>query len=282
MFTPLTHWTLAAAAVAMAAMPSMASAQLRDWDEPPGPVHVDISASAGWLTSTDWSDLVLLGNIASGGGVEQVIMRDLNVDPGLVLDAAVTYWEGRAGLRVHGGFAESCLAVGRTCGDPAGGASGTVGVNSYQYDVGAAIGLLPYTARRPVWPYVFFGIGGITYDLGRTVGPPLSLVVSGAGSSAALRRPSSVILTVEELGVETRLALNFGIGTDLSLPLGPAGLGVRLEVSDLVHESPIHLSITQIGGLFDPQREEIEFGPVHNIRASAGIVLQFGRARGTP
>lgn len=269
-----------AALAAVLALPLPADAQLGDFDEPRGPAHLDVSAVAGWLAATDWSDLVVLGNVSSGGIVQQVLVRELNVGSGAGLDVAVTYWEGRYGFRVHGGFSDSCLAVGRTCGQ-IGAEGGTAGLDMYRYDVGGAIGLLSYTPRRWAWPYVFLGLGGVTYDLDETVGPPLGLVVSrpddAGGQGGGVRASDTVLVTVEELGVETRLAFTIGVGTDFRLPLGNGGMGVRLEVADTIHRSPIDLSVTHIGGLFGADPEEVVFDPVHNLRASAGVVVQFGR-----
>src|SRR5688572_11962147 len=124
---------------------------LRLDDPPPGPPRVDISGSGGLLMSTDWSDLVLLGSVSPAvGALEQVLVRDLTVDPGPVYDGTITYWRGRYGFRAHAGFARSCVATGRSCGDLASPVDGTgrVHVKSYAYDVGGAIGLMEYKAAR--------------------------------------------------------------------------------------------------------------------------------------
>jgi hypothetical protein len=252
-------------------------------DPPPGPPRVDISGSGGLLMSTDWSDLVLLGSVSSvAGALEQVLVRDLTVDPGPVYDGTVTYWRGRYGFRAHTGFARSCIAVGRTCGDIASFADGTgsVHVKSYAYDVGAAIGLLEYEPTRWAWPYAFFGVGGVTYDLDRTVGPPLTFIQRRPMTDAAaviVGQPDNVLITFNELGLETRLALNIGVGTDFRIPLGPAGIGVRLELSDHVHQSPVDLQVTSLDAYDFGRQGMPNFGVVHNLRAAAGVVIHFGR-----
>ena len=249
-------------------------------DPPPGPPRLDLSGSGGLLSSTDWSDLVLFGTVSpASGALQQVLVRDIVVDPGPVYDGTVTYWEGRYGFRAHASYGKSCLAVGRSCGDIAAitGDSGTVSVKSYSYDVGGAIGLLPYRAQRWVWPYVFFGAGAVTYDLARTVGPPLTFIehppVTSTGA-ALVRDPDPLLISIEELGVETRFAVNFGIGTDLRIPVGPAGVGLRFELSDHLHESPINVQVLSLDDFAGERR--LRFGTVHNLRAAVGVVLHFG------
>ena len=270
-----------AIALVVTLAPERAEAQFPR-ERPPGPKRVDLSGSGGLLLSTDWSDLVLLGSTSPvGGTVEQILVRDLVVDPGPVYDASLTYWEGRYGFRAHGGFGRSCLAVGRSCGDLAALAEGTgsVKIKSYRYDIGAAIGLLHYKPDRWAWPYVFVGLGGVTYDLDRTVGPPLTFIersVAPNGQTVVVRdNPAPLLIAVDELGVETRLALNFGVGTDFKIPLGPTSLGLRLELSDHVHDSPVNLQVTNLDSFRDAS--QLRFGAVHNLRASAGVVLQLGR-----
>ena len=50
-----------------------------------------------------------------------------------------------------------------------------------------------------------------------------------------------------------------------------------LEVSDHVHRSPVVIEIANLEG-FTPARDtRVDFGFVHNLRAAAGLVVQFGR-----
>jgi opacity protein-like surface antigen len=252
-------------------------------DSPPGPPRVDISATGGWLLSSDWSDTVLLGSVSPvTGALEQVLVRDLVVDPGPVYDGTVTYWEGRYGFRAHAGYGKSCLAVGRSCGNLAAitpGESGTVKVKQYSYDIGGAIGFLSYDDDRWVWPYAFGGIGGVTYDLDRTVGPPLTFIQgqpSVPGGPVVSHGPSTLLISLEELGVESRIAFHLGFGTDFRIPLGSAGLGVRVELSDSMHESPLDVEVVALDA-FRRSDAELDFGIVHNLRAALGVVVQFGR-----
>jgi hypothetical protein len=263
------------ATIVIVASPIAAAAQTDLFAIPPGPKRVDLSGSSGFLLSTDWSDLVLLGSVSTiSGALEQVLVRDLEVEPGPVFDGVVTYWEGRYGFRVHGGYASSCLAPGGNCN------SGAVDVKSYMYDFGGAVGLIDYRRNALAWPYFFFGIGGVTYDLEQTVGPPLSFIERRPPGSPDAKvfvfdDPNQLLITIDELGVETKFALNLGVGADLRIPLGPASVGLRLEVSDSIHQSPIDLNVVNLdefGGT-----TTINFGFVHNLRAAAGLVIQFGR-----
>jgi hypothetical protein len=273
-----------AIAAAILLLPSWALAQTDLSAIAPGPKRVDVSGSGGFLLSTDWSDLVLLRSTSVvAGTVEQVLVRNLVVDPGPVFNVAVTYWEGRYGFRAHGGFARSCLAAGRSCGELAtrGEIGNSVGVETWMYDVGGAVGLLDYRPGMWVWPYVFVGVGGVTYNLERTVGPPLTIIerVPPPGVERPILiapdEPREVLFAIDELGVETRLALNLGVGTDFRIPVGPAGIGVRFELSNHIHRSPLGVRIWERAGASDEGR--LDFGVVHNLRAAAGLVVRFGR-----
>ena len=260
-----------------------AAAQYDPFSIDPGPRRVDVSGSGGLLLSSDWSDLVLLGSVSSVSGVlEQVLARDLVVDPGPVFDGVVTYWEGRYGFRVHGGFARSCLAVARSCTAATfAGTSGTVDVDTWIYDVGGAIGLIDYRRGAIAWPYVFVGVGGVTYDLERSVGPPLTFVErrppGTSGVIVARSDPDPLLIAVDELGIESRFALNLGVGSDFRVPVGGGSVGVRLELSDHIHRSPVDIRIENLEGFRPAPNSRIDFGYVHNLRAAAGLVVQFGR-----
>jgi hypothetical protein len=271
-------------ALAASTLPTLAEAQLERIA--PGPKRVDITGSGGFLLPTDWSDLVLLGSVSPvTGALEQVLVRDLVVDPGPVYDGTVTYWEGRYGFRVHGGFARSCLAAGRTCGvlTSLGEPVSKVNVDTYMYDVGGAIGLIDYRPDRIAWPYFFFGAGAVTYNLDQSVGPPLTFIErrgSRGGSDVVISRedPDTLLISVDELGIETKFALTFGIGTDFRIPAGPASVGIRLEVSDNLHGSPMDLNVANLDVPGVAGRDaRLGFGMVHNLRAAVGLVLQFGR-----
>jgi hypothetical protein len=87
-----------------------------------------------------------------------------------------------------------------------------------------------------------------------------------------------VLIAIEELNLETKFALNVGVGTDVRVPLGPASVGIRLEVTDHIHRSPLDVVVVPVdrsrraggGTSLDP-------GYVHNFRVAGGLVLQFGR-----
>jgi hypothetical protein len=261
--------------------PVPATAQTDPYSIFPGRPRLDISGSSGLRLSTDWSDLILLGSVSPGSGaLEQVLARDVVIEPGTVFDLAVTYWEDRYGFRVHGGFARSCLAMARRCGS--GNAAG-VDVGAWTYDIGGAIGLVDYSPARWVWPFVFLGVGGVTYDLEATPGSPLTFIeqppVGDRGRTFIVSdgaRPLAIV--IDELGLETKLAFNAGIGTDVRLPLGAGGVGLRLELSDHVHTSPMQVRIVNVGGITGADGgTRLNAGWVHNFRASAGLVVQFGR-----
>jgi hypothetical protein len=253
----------------------------------PGPKRVDISVAGGLRMSTDWSDLVLLGAVSpASGALEQVLTRELVVRPGPVFDAVATYWEGRYGFRTHVGFAESCLTNGTSCADAAGRAAvrGAVDLNVWTYDIGGSIGLVEYRSGTWVWPYVLLGVGGVTYDLERTVGPPLTFIDESPPRTSDGRVVVSgddadpVLISIDELNLETKFALNVGVGTDLRVPLGPASVGVRLEVSDHIHRSPLDVIVVPVdGSRRGGGGVQFDSGYVHNFRVAGGLVLQFGR-----
>jgi hypothetical protein len=259
-------------------LPAPASAQVlpepwadaRDW-----PPRVDLSASVGVLSPTDWSNLVLLGSVSAAGVVEQILARELRVDADKAYGGAVTYWEGRYGFRVQGAYSKSSLRIS--------GAS-PVGVKTWLYDVRGVIGALDYRPSRKVLPYGFVGFGGITYDLADTVSPPLTFITQApavpTGQSVIVLgdRGRQFILSEDELDAKTVFAVNFGVGTDFRLPIGPGGAALRLELSDHVAPSPLGLHISQVSaadGFIANSR--VRFGAVHHLSASAGVVLQIGR-----
>ncbi|MGH2436165.1 MAG: hypothetical protein ACRDFA_04135, partial [bacterium] len=269
---------VAALAIVTADRPAFAQTDLSTIA--PGPRRVDLSGSSGFLLSTDWSNLVLLGSVSTvSGALEQVLVRDLFVEPGPVFDGAVTYWEGRYGFRAHAGLARSCLAVGRNCNDVIGlpGAADSVDVDTWMYDIGGAIGLVDYARGTRVWPYVFLGVGAVTYNIERTISPPLTFIERrpprpAEAQAAIISRddPDQLLISIDELGVETRFALNVGVGTDFRIPLGPGGIGLRFELSDHIHRSPVEVLVTNIEAFGGTRRETpVDFGFVHNLRAAA-------------
>jgi hypothetical protein len=275
-------------------LPSPVAAQQwgQPWADPDDrPARVDISASVGFLAPTDWSDLVLLGTISSATGVlEQVLVRDLRVNADEEFAGAVTYWRGRYGFRVQGGFSNSAVVIGGPLTDAFGPPSTadvlSIDVDTYMYDIRGAIGFLEYSPQRWVLPYGFFGMGGITYDLAQRVSPPLLTFVERSRTRPDGSRDVFIVeddgreflLAIDELGTETVFAFNFGVGADFRIPLGPAGVGLRLELSDHIASSPVGLRIADLrrSGLL-ASSTDASFGPVHHLRAAAGFVVQIGR-----
>jgi hypothetical protein len=260
----------------------------QDWTQPwadplDRPPRVDVSATAGVVAPTDWSDLVVLGSLSSAtGALEQVLVRDVRVEPGSTFGASATYWRARYGFRVHGAFSDSSLAFGSSF-DASDDALGSIDVDTWTYDVRGAVGLIEYAPNRIAWPYVFVGLGGITYDLSRTVSPPLLTFIEqpppGGSRDTVIVEDNGrqFVVAVDELGLETVFAFNFGIGTDFRIPLGPGGIGVRLELSDHISPSPLTLRIRQLGVGGLTGADSVRFGMVHHLRAAAGLVVQIGR-----
>ena len=277
--------TLLLLSVLLIGIPCTAAAQWDPFNPPRDPKHVDVSGTAGFRLSTDWSDLILLGSVSPSTGVlEQVLGRDLVFRPGPVFDATVMYWEGRYGFRAHGGFSRKCLAIAGRCGaipTLTGLTQGSVDVDASSYDFGGAFGLTQYHQNPWVWPYVFFGFGGVTYNIKQNLSPPLQMFIerrppASADITITKDRGQTFLIAVDELGIETKFAMNFGIGTDLRVPLGAAGVGLRLELSDNMHESPLNIQVAELN-TFTDDVVRANGGLVHNLRASAGLVLHFGR-----
>jgi hypothetical protein len=285
------RWRLVCACLALAVPRSIAA---QDWDRPwsdprDRPPRVDLSVSAGMVAPTDWSDLVVLGTISPiAGALEQVLVRDLRVEPDREFGAAVTYWEDRYGFRVQGGLSRSSLIVGADLGATAApvGEVRAADVDSWFYDVRGVVGLVEYSPTRRVLPYAFIGFGGITYDMDRTITPPLLTFIerrpAGFPSSGDIvvveDDGREFLLSVDELGRETVFAGNFGVGTDLRIPMAGSALGLRLEFSDHVARSPVGLRIRELGssgGL--TSAADVRFGVVHHLRLAVGVVVQVGR-----
>jgi len=282
--------------VALTMVPALSAAQ--DWSQPwadpeDRPARVDFSASGGFLMPTRWSDFVLLGSLSPGVGVlEQVLTRDVHVEPDTEFTAAATYWRSRYGLRVHGGFSRSSVSISAvpvargSSSTPASAISGeaaSVGVDTWLYDLGAAIGFLEYEPRRSVWPYGFFGLGGITYNLKQTIAPPLTFVErppsAPAGNTIIVASDGrQFLLTTNALSIETVLAFNVGLGTDFRLPLKNGGVALRLEVGDHIAASPLAFRIEELSPFGAvPSDGGARYRLVHHLSATAGLVVQFGR-----
>src|SRR5262249_11483481 len=152
------------------------------------------------------------------------LSRDVHVKTDTEFAAAATYWRSRYGFRVHTAFSRSTLQVSDAvvvgAASPAASASdiNSVGIDTWLYDIGGAIGFVEYSPGRSVWPYGFVGVGGITYNLKQTIPPPLTFV-GQAPSQPAVGRNTTVIvgdgrqflLTTNALSQETVFEVNVGM-----------------------------------------------------------------------
>lgn len=273
---------------------STASAQQRDlWNEYDGPRRIEVAANGGFFMSTDWSNLVFLESIgALGESQRQVLLRQFSVAPKLGAMGSVTYWKGRYGFRVHGGFVRSCVTTGNRC-------DGTttpdqtdlpvteIALDQYTYGVQGIVGLTEHSPGQWFRPYLIVGAGGVTYNPDQPISSvlpgPLTVtepaIIGNDQTTVVITDPSTFLFSMDEVGLSTKFALNLGIGTDLRVPLGPGGVGFRFELSDQINQSPLTLRVARIdGGFFANRIEEIEFDrrAVHNWRLSAGIFFEFG------
>jgi hypothetical protein len=285
--TTLTFTSFVAFIVLVCASP--ARGQLPEpWADPYDyPGRVDISVSAGVGTATDWSDFVLLGSISSAFGiVEQVLVRDLRVRPDSQLGAAVTYWRGRYGVRVQASRSKSTLVVGGVLTAPPASlvadGSASIDLDTWSYDLRGVVNLIEYDRRGWIFPYAWFGMGGITYDLAQSVAPPLRFIdhprpITPEELVVLDQRSREFLLSVDQVAQETVFAINVGIGTDIRVPLGPGGIGLRVEVSDHVAPSPVGLQITELGRTSLLADAGVGSHWVHHLRATAGFVVYIRR-----
>jgi hypothetical protein len=285
---------------------SPAIAQQRDlWVEYDGPRRIEVAVTGGAFMSSDWSDLVVLETLNFNGAIQrQVLLRDFSMRPEFGGTASITYWRGRHGFRVFGGFVESCLSTfNDDCDETVtptqiGLPATEIEMNTFVYGVQGIVGLTEYSRNQWFRPYLVVGGGGITYDLDR----PLSTVLPGpitsigpatiinADQTIVVGQPTTLLLSIDEVSFETQFALNLGVGIDLRAPVGPGGLVIRLEASDQITRSPLGLRVVSldnddfngcvIAGCFrnDAGFDEVDFDSrvVHNWRLSAGLAFEFG------
>jgi hypothetical protein len=282
--------------VALTMLPSVTWAQ--DWSQPwadpvDRPPRVDVSASAGFLMATRWSDLVLFGSATpASGALEQVLSRDVRVEPDTALAGAATYWRARYGFRAQAGLSRSSLNISRPplldSASPASADAGgdtSVAIDTWLYEVAGLIGFVDYEPSRRVWPYGFVGLGGLTYHLDKTIAPPLAFVErapsrpGGAGDTILIVNDGrQFLLTTNALSTETVFAVNFGVGTDFRIPLGKGGVAVRLEIADRLAPSPLALRVEELSSFGTvPFDTGVRYRVVHHLSATAGLVLQIGR-----
>ena len=296
-------WRVLIPALMLSALP--VTAQQRDpWGEYDGPRRIEIALSGGLFLSTAWSDQVFLESFSALGVTNrQQLLRGFSMAPGFGGAAAVTYWKGRYGFRVQAGFAQSCATTGSRCDEdddvlippfdelPI----AEVEMNQYSYGVQGIVGLTEYSPNQQFRPYVILGAGGVTYDLDRPLSGllPGPLTTTGPvriddhGETIIVADPTTLVFSINEGGITSKFALNWGIGSDLRAPIGSGAFGLRFEVSDQIAQAPLSLRVARIdGGSFTPWGcidecngiEEIEFNNrfVHNWRLSAAIFVEFG------
>ena len=126
-----------------------------------------------------------------------------------------------------------------------------------------------------ILPYGFVGVGGVTYDLAQTVTPPLTFITQAPALPSAPNtiivgdRGRQFILSEEELGVKTVFALTFQ-AYNIRVPIGPGGIGLRLEVSDHWTASPLDLRVTELTSGVTSYNSRVQFGAVHHLSATVG------------
>ncbi len=269
------------------------AAQKRDLFTPyDGPRRLEISATAGYFWSSDWSNLVLFESLGvTGPEARRVLLPELRAAPGRGATAAITYWKGRLGFRAEGSYNESCLTAEPRCGpsrgDPtAGGPPSTnptqVSLKTYSYGVEGIVGMMEYSRKQWFRPYFMVGAGGVTFDPSESI--PLFLAASGAQLGTVTLLGGGLdefAFSVDRAGLETRFAVSMGAGTDLRLPVGPGGLSLRFEVADHMSQSPLGVRLTRLssGTLSrDNSFQQVDLGvsAVHNVRATIGLALEFG------
>lgn len=185
-----------------------------------------------------------------GGGVESTDFNrsgetggavGVRLDRSWTAGAQVEYWlgGGRLGVRGGAGFSEAAPRLANE--------SGPLGIvlNVYFADASLLLRLLPARADRALAPFLSAGVAGVRFDPGDDGG----FVASDAEFVADYRtRPGAVL----------------GIGVDL---VSSDQTALRLEVSDLVTPE----------SLMGPIADGEPFGPVHHIRATAGLHVGIGR-----
>ena len=85
-----------------------------------------------------------------------------------------------------------------------------------------------------------------------------------------------IVADVQGAGLQTVFSLVVGAGTDLRVPVGNGGFGIRLQVADHMAASPMKVRV--VGGRFG-QPTDLGFGAIHNLRLTAGAVIDFDLGR---
>jgi hypothetical protein len=263
-----------------------------------GPRRLELSASAGYALSSAWSDLVTMQVHDPHGAIhQQVLLRNVRVAPGASVGGAITYWRGRHGFRVHGGYMQSCLTTATRCSDadvapppPPNGAAlaiAEVPMDVYRYGVEGLVGLRSWAESRFWRPYLVVGAGGVTFDPDaaalpflpgtfETVVPPTAT----PGSIVVTDGTSTFLVAAGELGMEHVFGLTVGIGMDLRVPVDIGGVSLRVELVDQITSSPFSVEIARLegGGRRHRGADVVAYrkGALHNVRLMVGVGLEVG------
>lgn len=273
-------------------------AQRRDPFTPyDGPRRLELSAGVGYFWSSDWSDLILFESLGLvGEEARRVLMPSLSSAPGAGGQAAITYWKGRLGFRLHGGYMESCVTAAPRCAPgrqppSAGGAPAInptqVDLKTYFYGVQGVVALSEFNTGQWFRPYFMVGGGGVTFDPSEAIPrflPGQQLGPTDGPETIVLGGPNQYTFTVGQAGLESRFAVTIGAGTDLRIPVGSGGLSLRMEVADHISRSPLGVTLTRVAGSGlhgsgNFQQIELGSGVVHNLRASVGLAVEFALRR---
>ena len=279
-------------ALASSALPARAQdywGDQRDWENMYAgqPKSLSLSATAGEYWSSPWNDLVLLGSISTQNAIEQVLLRQVQVSPARLYGGSITYRRGRAGARLQVGYSKSCLEIAGSC-DPGAQGSPTqlplprrIDVKTWTADVEGEVGLVPGNGSRWARPFLLVGGGAVAY---RPSGRAADLLpqflefpggtASTSGTNVFVQFPGAgqIVADVQGAGLQTVFAAVLGVGTDLRVPIGNGGFGVRIQAADHIAGSPMHVRILQ-GGNTTPAT--FDFGAIHNYELSVGGVIDF-------
>jgi hypothetical protein len=266
-----------------------------DWEEePPGPRAISFEFSGGLNFSTDWNQNVILANVDLGTRFEQVLLRQVSVQPAFLFAGSVTYRRGRGGARLQFGYSHSCLAVAGRCSrsfplDTIFVPLEKIHVNTYTADIDGEIALVDPERVRWARPFILFGLGGVVYKPGDNAARLLPAFIDARGSTIEVRGDNVAIVnfptgaflvTFDGIGLKSVLAGVLGIGTDIHIPMSDgSSIGLRLQVADHIANSPFKVRIAAADGVFGVpfvQATQFDFGSIHNLRLTAGLHIDIG------
>ncbi|HET9985046.1 MAG TPA: hypothetical protein VFQ38_15710 [Longimicrobiales bacterium] len=266
-----------------------------DWgDRPLGARSLSFEFAGGLNYSTDWNQNVVLANLDFGTRFEQVLLRQVQVDPAFLFAGSVTYRRGRGGARLQFGYSHSCLAVNGRCSrfgviDTLFTPLHEVDVNTYSADIDGEISLVDPEKVRWARPFVLFGLGGVVYDPGDNAAQLLPFFIDARGAPIEVNGGNIVVVnfptgallvTFDGIGLKSVLAGVLGLGTDIQIPFSDgSGIGLRLQVADHIANSPFKVRVAGVqrgfgGPFFEPTK--FDFGDIHNIRLTVGLHVDVG------